>query len=319
MIIFLYGSDSYRSKKKLNEITAHYKKIHKSGMSFNVINADDASFEYFYKTINTVSMFGEKKLVVARDFLSGGVINSKDFSEKFISWEGKEHLASREDVICVFYEELPDKKNLLFAWLTQNSQSQEFGTLKGQRLQGWVQKFIKQENIKITQSALSRLVTHCEGDLWVFDSEIKKLKHYSYHNTISDRDLDIFLLQKPQTHIFSLVDATIEKNRSLALRLLHGHLEAGDNGQFLFSMVCNQFRNIAQVKSFLQRGEYNIPKIARETGIHPYVTRKSAEQAKRFDRAQIEKIYNKIVDLDINIKTGVIDARQGLESLILES
>ena len=75
MIIFLYGPDTYRSKQKLNEITARYKEIHKTGLSFHVLEENASYFDELRNIAGSVSMLGEKKLVILKY-----AISSKEFS-----------------------------------------------------------------------------------------------------------------------------------------------------------------------------------------------------------------------------------------------
>lgn len=310
MIIFLHGPDTYRSNKKLKEIIARYKEIHTSGMSFHALHADLDSFDNFRNTAGSVSMFGEKKLVVLTDFTS-----SKEFTARFMSWQGKDALVKNEDTVCVFKEEHEDKKNPLFVWFLENANAQEFAVLLGAQLYKWAKQFVEKAGIEIEQSALGRLLTYTGGDLWAFENEIRKLKLYT-RGVISDRALDIFMRPLEGIGIFSLVDAYIERNRARAARLLHGHLAAGDNANYLFSMIHNQFRNVAQAQWFLEKGELDVSRIARLCKMHPYVAKKSMTQARAFDKARIKKIYSQLVDLDQGMKTGKMDGRAALESFI---
>jgi len=300
MILFFYGPDSYRSQRKLDEVVEHYKKIHKTGVNLHLLSTDNADFSTFKAATGVVSMFGEKKLVVLKGFLA-----SRDFLEKFISWSGLDSLKNTTDIICVFYEGEVDKKNKLTTWLIKNCKTQEFNILRGVQLQKWAQRFVQERGIKVEKTALLRLIAHTAGDLWAFENEINKLKAYS--RDVSNADLDIFLRPASQTHIFSLVDAFIEGNAARAVRLLREHLDAGDNENYIFYMVYNQFRNVAEAQS----GSLG--------GMHPFVARKSSLQARRFSKDEIKKTFNRLMNLDMDIKTGRMEPRSALVSLILES
>ena len=54
-------------------------------------------------------------------------------------------------------------------------------------------------------------------------------------------------------------------------------------------------------------------------GIHPYVAKKSAAQARRFDKDKIKKAVSRLAAADIGMKTGIVEPKHALESLILES
>ena len=60
MIYFLYGLDSYRSQKKLNEVIDSYKKIHKSGLDLKIFEGNNFSFNDFKTDTEQISMFKEK-------------------------------------------------------------------------------------------------------------------------------------------------------------------------------------------------------------------------------------------------------------------
>jgi len=310
MILFLYGPDTYRSGKKLKEIIARYKEIHTSGMSFHILHADEDNFDVFRNAAGSVSMFGEKKLVALRDF------GSKEFTEMFMTWRGKEALAESKDVVCVFHDEQGDKKSPFFAWLLKNAKSQEFAILTGAQLQKWAQQFVQQRGIQIEKGALARLLVHTGGDLWAFENEIQKIKFYAA-GVIGDKDLDVFLTPCAPTNIFALVDAYVDGDKARAAQLLRGHLTAGDNENYLFFMIQSQFRNVAQAQWFLERGESDASRIGRLCGMHPYVAKKSLAQAKAFDKVRIKKIYSQLVDLDSSVKTGKREPRAALEDLIL--
>ena len=63
MIIFLYGSDTFRSRQKLNEIIGHYKKIHKSGLNLEFSEGKDLNFEEFWEK------FSQRSLLIKRNCL----------------------------------------------------------------------------------------------------------------------------------------------------------------------------------------------------------------------------------------------------------
>ena len=58
--------------------------------------------------------------------------------------------------------------------------------------------------------------------------------------------------------------------------------------------------------------------ISKETKLHPYVVKKSHAQAQRFSLSELKKIYQKIFEVDLNIKTGKIDPQIALDLLIAE-
>jgi len=314
MIIFLYGQDTYRMKEKLKEIIASYKKIHKSGLNLKYFDCQkksgEAIFSDFKNEIRQTSMFKEKKLAVINSPFS-----DPDFKEKFLK-EAKNFLKS-EDIILLYEEEKINKNNSLFKFLKKNTKCQEFKVLSGQKLNAWVKKEFEKYNTKIDQDALETLIEYIGNNLWQMANEIRKLASYKNSNQTQVKDVELLVRSKIETDIFKTIDAIAEKNKKRALELLHKHLEKGDSPLYLLSMINYQFRNLLIVKDFIERCRpYNI--ILKKSGLHPFVVKKSYYQSQKFSFQELKKIYQKIFQVDLNIKTGRIESEMALDLLIAE-
>src|SRR3989338_3447425 len=318
MIIFLYGHDTYRAGQKAKEIIAGYEDIHKSGLNLRFFDFEDSAFGDFKNAAESVSMFNEKKLLVLKNSFC-----SKDFVNDFLSWGGKEGIAVSKDIICLFMEVTADKSSDIFKWLAGNARCQEFNELKGTKLKNWSVDFAKQKGILMESIVAERLIFYTGGDLYALHNEISKIASYvlerSGSKTATEGDLNILIKPKLETHIFSLVDSFVEKDKKKALRLLHGHIEAGDNEMMIFSMIQTQFINIAAIKDLIDAGEKDSYRISKILGIHPYVAKKGMWQSARMDKREIKNIYKKFVDTEIKVKTSELSLKSGMENLLFES
>jgi DNA polymerase-3 subunit delta len=318
MIIFLYGPDTFRSRQKLNEIIERYKKIHKSGLNLKFFEGEELKFEDLKDEFQQSSMFKEKKLVVLTNFFSNLV-----FKERFLK-EGKNFVNSVD--IILFYEKNPiPEKDSLFHFLIKNAKSQEFKLLAGQKLKNWVKKEFLNYGIEINQEALEKLISFVGNDLWQMENEIKKLAAYKTgHNQVTTltkvcpeiKKEDVELLVKPkiETDIFKTIDAIASKNKKEALKLLRAHLEKGDSPLYLFSMINFQFRNVLIVKDLIERNlsphDSNY--------LRPYLVKKIIPFLEKFSLSKLKKIYQKLFQLDLAIKTGKISPEVAIDLLITE-
>jgi DNA polymerase-3 subunit delta len=309
MIIFLYGADTFRSRQKLNEIIEHYRKIHKSGLNLRSIDLCESDFREFRDDARTISMFDEKKLVV----LKNSSANSS-FQEDFL--ENSKYFLNSEDIFVFLEEEVP-KSNRFFKFLGKKTKSQEFKILEGAHLKNWVKKEFNKYGAKIEIGALDELIKFAGNDLWNMENEIKKLASFRNGKIIKKEDVAILIKPKIETDIFETVDAISSRDKKRALELLHKHLEKGDSPLYLLSMINFQFRNLLIIKDLIEKGRpyYTFQKT---TGLHPFVIRKSYDQARRFSFAELEKIYRKIFQVDLNIKTGRLDPQAALDLFIAE-
>lgn len=281
MILFLYGADTYRSSEKLREIILRYRTIHKNSLSLRSFYCNEKAFEDFKSAVEISAMFNEKKL-----FILKGFCNSLLFTNAFMAWTNKDMLRDSKETIAVFYQEEVDKKCSAFKWLLENSKSQEFSRLSGQRLIGWTEKYIGQNKIKIDRASLFRLTACAQGDLWRLTNYFQMLKAYKRGDIIKFSDLDTFLSPLVEINIFALIDALAFGDKAKALRLLSNHAKHEGELMQVLALLYRRFRILAQ-------------------GV-------------RVDKEKIKKMYAKLAQLEIETKIGKLKPREALESFIFE-
>lgn len=301
MIIFLYGQDTYRMREKMKEIVEHYKKVHKSGLNLKY----SEKIEDLEDNLKQTSMFKEKKLIILANLFSNPELKEK-FLEKI----------KTDDIILIYQEGDIDKNNSLFRFLKENAKCQEFEFLQGAKLTNWIKKEFEKYGAQIDSQVVAKLIEYVGSDLWQMSNEIKKLASYK-KKELSSSDIELLVKPKIETDIFKTIDAIAEKDKKKALGLLHKHLEKGDSPLYLLSMINYQFRNLLMVKDFIEKFKpYNI--ILRESGLHPFVVKKSYNLCQRFTLQELKKIFQKIFQTDLEIKTGRIEPETGLDLLIAE-
>ena len=308
MIILLYGSDNYRSRQKLNEIVNHYQKTAKTG--FNLMFFDDKKLDFtdFKDVFKQRSMFNEKKLVVLFN-----CFDNKDFKEKL--YKNIDPLINSKDVLLIYQETDILKRDSFLNFLMKKAKVQQFDILKGEKLKDWVKQEFNRFNTEISLEALNKMIDFIGSDLWLFSNEIKKLVNYKKNKKINPQDIDLLVKPKIETAIFKTIDAIAQKDKKTALILINQHLDKGENPVYLLSMISFQFRNLLMVKDFIEKGMpyYSVLKL---TGLHPFVVRKSFQQADRFTFQELKKIHQKIFQADLDIKTGKNKPETVLDLLI---
>jgi DNA polymerase III subunit delta len=311
MIIFLCGEDTYRLKEKLEEIIEGYKKAGKSGLDLKYIDCSEKegdAFGILKNDLGQASMFKEKKLmIILNAFLDAS------FKEDFIK---EKNFINSEDII-IFYQEGNVKKNdTLFKFLDKNAKCQNFELLEPGKLRDWIKKKFLNYGAKISNEAENILFDFIGNDLWRLNNEIQKLAMYKKGGVVEG--VDVKLLVKPilEVEIFKTIDALAQRDKKQALRLIHKHITKGESPIYLLSMINYQFRNLLIIKDFIDRAvPYAL--ITKKSGLHPFVVRKTHYQCRQFSLNELKKIYLKIFQADLDIKTGKIDPGSALENIIL--
>lgn len=303
MIIFLYGTDTYRLKQKLKEITEEYKKKHKSGLNFKVLEGKEINFEDLKNEFLSISMFKEKKLFVLFNSFS----NSK-FKEDFIE-RGSVFIDSRN--ILVFCEEKVSSKDKIFNFLKDKAKIENFEPLTPEQTRRWAKKEFGLAETEIDSAALNKLTEFVGNDLWRMKKEIDKLVSYAQGKEVKEKDVESLVFPSFDSNIFATIDAIAKKEKKKAAGLIKRHLENGDSVPYLLSMISYQLRNIISVKD--AKG-----KTAGQLEMRPFVFRQSVAQAGQFSLEELKNLYQKILNLDADIKTGRIDPEVALDLLIFD-
>lgn len=304
MIIFLYGQDNYRSKRKLKELIEHYRKIHKTGLSLKYFDVRKLSFEELEDELKQTSIFKEKKLLILIN-----VFSNTDFKKSFVK-KGKKFIES--DNTILFYEaDKVDKRDALLKFLNKYAKNQEFQLLEGLKLRNWLKKEFQDRKAKIKEQALDKFIAFIDNNPWQMINEIQKLAHFKNGREIEVKDIELLIKPHVEPNIFNTIDAIASKDKKRALKLLRDHIKKGDSPFYLFSMINYQFRNLLIIKDLLIK---NLSPYS--SGLHPFVIKKSSVLARKFDFLELKKIYQKIFEIDLSIKTGKSDPEAALDLLI---
>jgi len=308
MVFFLYGEDSFRSLEKLKEIVEKYKEKNRA-LNLFYIDLEQKGFEEFRDQLRSRSIFNEKKLIVLR-----GAFSNKTFKNKLL--KNKDVLKTK-DLIIFHVRGKVAKKDKLFKLLNKHK-AQEFKRLKRAALKKWTKKLAKRHFSKIEEQALALLLKRAGSNLWKINSQLSKIANWKGASSkkqlvITKQDVEKMTRPRLEKDIFKTIEAVAYKKKGKALSLLKNHIKEGDSPLYLLSMISWQFTRLIAVKEKEEKGENPY-----DLSWHPYVIKKSRPLANKFDLKTLKKIHNRILDIDVKIKTGRIEPELGLELLLSE-
>lgn len=322
MIIFLYGPDTFRAKRKLKQIVERYQAKNKSGLNLAKISLTEKSFDELKNFLEAVSMFAEKKLAVIEDLFK----SNPETKEKFLQYLEKSDLKKSQDKFviiftpqCVFKDKIT--KELLRELTKPSISSEEFVLLTGARLNQWIRKEVQAQGAKIEPAAVNQLAAYVGSDLWLMNNEIQKLVVWvsaqSDHTSITPEDVEVLVKARIESNIFHLIDALGQKDKNKAFRILHEQLELGERPEMLLGMFVYQFRNLLKVKNLVDR-KINYQAISQRLKLHPFVLKKTFWQIKNFSLDELKKIYQRLSSIEISAKTGRVEMALALDLLVAE-
>ncbi len=309
MLILLYGEDTYRSRQKLKEIVGKYEAKHESGLSLAIFRDGDLNLDKIREKIEAVSMFDEKKLIILEN-----LFQNKKNQEDFFNYAKKIKLKDNQDIVIVIHQE---GKLAVSPFKNKLSMLEAFNSLEGVNLANWVKKEFEKNNIQVNPEVIKKLTAYVGKDLWQMSSEINKLASFGKDKKIVEEDVDLLVKASFDTNIFKTLDALAEKDKKTALKLIHQHLNQGEDEFYLFSMLVYQVRTLLKLKDLIEKGTpyYNL---AKKSGLHPYVVKKSSSQLRNFSLEGLKKIYQRLSEIDFGLKVGRINSQTALDLLVVE-
>ena len=272
---------------------------------------------------DAIPFLAEKRLVIVRGLLT----RLTPRKGQKLSTTQKEVL----DALADYLPRLPKTTRLVFVEnkplpashpVVQLARREQAGYVKrfdppdARALPRWVKKRVHKHGGQIEPQAAQQLAAVVGADLRLLDQEIVKLVTYTdAERAITGADIDAVVPYAQAAIVFDLVDALGQRDGRTAAQTLHRLLDAGEHPLGLLAMIARQFRLLIQVKELEAEG--STPRdVAKALKLHPFPAGKLYSQAVHFTAAQLETVHRHLLDTDVGIKTGKIEAEVALDLLV---
>lgn len=319
MIIFLYGPDTFRSRRLLKEMRLKFTKdVDLAENSLDVINGQETSIEKITEKINTGSLFARKRMIIIENIFQNKKTSIFSQLNKYLP-----SVEKSEEIITIFRDsEIVQTKigadaKKLFTFLSKQKYSQEFKNLSPAGINNFIKKEAEGHHKKISQEALLELLKRTGGDLWLISQSIKKAAFGVKNELLSKGDISQYVSEKYNEDIFALTDALSARNKAQAVKILEEQYAAGLSEEYIISMLIRQFKILLRIKEAKNEG-LNPNLIATSLKLHPYVVKKGLAQTNNFTADNLRAYFNRIMDLDKKNKSESVDIKSELLLLIAE-
>jgi DNA polymerase III subunit delta len=281
-----------------------------------------ASYQELEIAVSTLPFMGDRRLVIFSNPLA--FLNNSAAKERFLALIPGIPAA----VALVLYEnrffgtKKTRKIKSFSGWAALPKEHgervylKEFPLPKGDKLIQRIHSLAKEAGGQISSPAARLLASLTGGNPRLAQQEIHKLLAYvNYQRAIEEEDVHALTTDTGQGDIFAMVDAIGNRNGKLALQMLH-RLLAEQDALSIFGMVTRQFRLLLLSREILDQGG-QLNDVMRELKIkYDNVGKKFVQQARVFTMQDLERIYHRLLDLDVAIKTGELDSVLALDTFI---
>jgi DNA polymerase III delta subunit len=318
MLIFLYGSDLFRSAEKLSAMKSKYLEKNGSGAGLSVLDYDDASAKNLGSILFAQGLFSSKRLIIVRNAMLSGFADQQKEVLDFL--KANAALEDEKDSIIIFFEAGSPKKNsALFKFLAIHSKKQEFLPLDGAHLINWSLAYAKNISPKtsFSRNALNLLLAKTGNDLYILSNEITKLINYKNSGIITEDDVILLVKSKVDSTMFETIEALCSGDKKRALELFHEQISKGEDIFYILSMYAYQIRTLLKIGDFYWQGMTSAPQIARTTKLHPYVVQKTLSQVRNITEEKAKQMLRDLAEIDLSTKTGKIEPVLALDTFIV--
>lgn len=311
MFYVFHGNDTHSAKETLAKLTA---KLGDPGMlDLNTTRfGKSVSMNELRNACNAMPFLAKARLVLVENFLGS------DPPKAFVK-DLKAYLPTMpETTRLVFLESKSLSAKHPIVKLAQSHEQgfeKEFLLPQGAALERWIRQQVADRNGRIAPHAAHMLAANVGSDLQILENEVEKLVLYKEEEEITAVDIALLSPYAAEASIFDLVDALGNRNSRKASLLLQQKFQEGADPFYLFSMIVRQFRLLIQVKELADEG-MRPPAIAKAAKIHSFVAGKLYQQSQGFSLAQLEQIYQHLLRIDVEVKTGRNDMATALNLLI---
>ena len=323
-IKLVWGENDYLKKEYINSLVVKYTPNDQESFSdVTYSNGKSASIEELQNTLMTVPFFGEFHLVVIYNLLDrfknlGNNTRKQNKNTNSDDWSQTISLLTNipPQKTIVLVEDLYPENKIIQKDILELIDSKEFKTIAYLELENWIIKKLSDNGKKITNRNARLIADYVGNDMWTLSNEIEKIINYCQNELVEEEHLGILINNPKEMKIFKLVDLLLDHNIAVSFKNIPSIFESGYSTQYLLSMLSRQMRLLIIAKQLsLQNAAKNIYK--EKLGIYSdYVIDNIISQVGNRDMEVLFKLYEKISELDIAIKTGAINENIVFDNLI---
>jgi len=326
-LYILSGQDDFSLHQSLEEIKRDTGDQAILAAGTTTLDGQQVTLEQLRTVCETVPFLAERRLVIIKGLLERFEPKGKSRRQKKTTQTNQpdeyKSFGSRitqipESTILVLIESRITNNNPLFKELAAKAVVRSFPLLRDTELRQWIQRRVVEEGVSISPQAVDLLTKLVGSNLWIMSNEINKLILFTSGRRIEEDDVKAVVSHTHQTNVFAMVDAIVEFKAETAQQLLQQLLQRGIAPAYLLVMLTRQVRMIVIPKELGNQGKPKM-EIQNRLGLtSEFVLRKAAELAVRYPWAQLKKVYHKLLEADLSIKTGKYDGELTLNILIAE-
>lgn len=313
-VIVLYGVEVNLILEKQKELMG---KIlpNKDDSLISVYDMKETLVETVIEDAMMPSLLGDKKIIILEDcyFLTGeSVKSSVEINTDLLLEYIKNPNENTYLFLKVKAEKLDERKKIVKE-LKKDSTIYEAKKLEEKDLVEQLYKEVIDNGYKIDKQVVKKLIRRGGSIYSNLTKELEKLYMYKLDTKeILESDVEELVTKKLEDNIFDLIDCTVKKDYKKMFDIYEDLIFQGEEIIKIIVLLANQYRLLYQAKILSQKG-YSGTDIAKKIGVHPYPVKLALEKVNHFSEEELLDKLLKLVDMDEQIKMGLVDKNLAME------
>jgi DNA polymerase-3 subunit delta len=182
----------------------------------------------------------------------------------------------------------------------------------------WVRNRAKLVGVDIDEGAVRELAALGGADLRRLDSELHKLADYADGRTVNRTDVRELVVGREMA-VWSLLDGLAERRADKALTALHALYSQGEPPEALLGRdIAPHYRRLLVARELALASKEERARVdVTALGLNPATVGRWSDQAAAFDRTELERALEVLLELDRHIKLGETEPEAALEVAIV--
>jgi DNA polymerase-3 subunit delta len=327
-IYLLYGEDTFSRDEAVRTLKERMRALPAGEHNLTELDGAETSVAGLRAAADAVPFLADRRMVIVRGLIgrlqAGGGVRRRGRSKSADAQAPDEYQA-----LLAYLPVVPDTTSLVFVEDQAIQPDPLVGAIpRGRALvrefprvrdvADWIRRRAVGIGVEIDESAVRELAMLGGEDLRRLDGELRKLAAYTNGRPASRADVQELVVGRDIV-IWALLDALADRRRDQALAALRRLYRQGEAPEAILTRdVAPLYRRLLLAKeiSLLSRRDRASVDLA-ALGLNPRTLPRLSDQAARFERDELERALDLLLELDRQIKTGETQPEAAVELLIV--
>ncbi|WP_125762580.1 DNA polymerase III subunit delta [Companilactobacillus hulinensis] len=292
--------------KQIQNIFKNLMSPEERDMNFSNFDLEEAPLDDMINEAISAPFFGEKRVVFANHpyfMTSQKVKNTVDQNPDLLIRYAQNPTPSTILVIFATYDKLDSRKKVV-KQLKKLATNIDASQMDSHLLVRTTRDELQKDGYQIDQDALEMLINKTKSNYSQIINQKSKLELYALKSKKIDlKAVSELVPQSLDDDVFDLMNQILAQNVYQAEELYHQFLLQKIDPILLVAIIMSQLRILIQTKVLSARG-LTEGTIAKNLKVNPYRVKMTLKQGRNMKIEQLTEMYDAIVNLDYQIKSG---------------